>query len=343
VNLTMQLKFLSVVLCLICTPVLAAGELKIAEIGDLPLESGGRLKSATIAYHTAGKLNEDRSNIIVFPTWFTGTSGQLIDYGLIGPGKLADTDRFYVIAIGALANGVSTSPSNSEEQAGTTFPSITIDDMVTSQHMLLTRHLGIEHVHLVMGISMGGMQTFQWIGQYPEFMDKAISIDGSPCATSYDLLQWGAHKQAIDLLQGAGVANDVITDYLATITLLTLWTPSWFVENVAPEDIGKVISESEQSYEQLDANDYRAQLGAMMDHNVFVSDTGGQTTYTDTVKAQVLVIGVASDHMVNPTPGKDLAQQLGARHLEVRSNCGHIGSTGCEAKQVLDEVRAFLE
>jgi len=57
------------------------------------------------------------------------------------------------------------------------------------QHILLTRHLGIEHARVVMGISMGGMQTFQWMGQYPEFMDKAIPIDGSPRMTSYDLLQ----------------------------------------------------------------------------------------------------------------------------------------------------------
>jgi len=60
------------------------------------------------------------------------------------------------------------------------------------------------------------------------------------------------------------------------------------------------------------------------------------------VTADVLVIGVTSDQMVNPVPGKKLAATLGARHLEVRSNCGHIGST-CEGARVIAEVRSFLE
>ena len=80
----------------------------------------------------------------------------------------------------------------------------------------------------------------------------------------------------------------------------------------------------------------------MMGHDVYVPDRAGQPGYLESVAAQVLVIGVPSDHMVNPVPGKKLAASLGARLLEVHSNCGHIGST-CEGEKVKAAVHAFLE
>jgi homoserine O-acetyltransferase len=77
-------------------------------------------------------------------------------------------------------------------------------------------------------------------------------------------------------------------------------------------------------------------------HDVYAADTAGQPGYVESVTADVLVIGVASDHMVNPIPGKKLAATLNARHLEVQSNCGHIGSS-CENTSVIAAVREFLE
>ena len=78
------------------------------------------------------------------------------------------------------------------------FPVFTIRDMVNSQYRLLTENLGINHIRAVMGISMGGMQTFQWIISYHEFMDRAVSIVGSPRLTAYDLLLWRSELSAIE-------------------------------------------------------------------------------------------------------------------------------------------------
>src|SRR5882672_6837784 len=87
---------------------------QFASLGDSKLESGETIKNCRIGYRTFGELNSDKSNVVVFTTWFGGTSEQLA--GGFGPGKLVDTSKYYVIAIDALGNGVSTSPSNSALQ-----------------------------------------------------------------------------------------------------------------------------------------------------------------------------------------------------------------------------------
>ena len=168
---------LTLLVLVIAAPAFGQVEQHFAEIGDLPLESGEILHDVRVGYITAGVLNEDKSNVLLFPTWFGGTAKNLVDFEVIGPGKLADTDRYFVIAFDALANGVSTSPSNSTRQPGAEFPVISTGDMVESQYRLLTEHLGIESAYAVMGISMGGMQTFDWMGRYPNFMEHAIPLD----------------------------------------------------------------------------------------------------------------------------------------------------------------------
>jgi homoserine O-acetyltransferase len=319
----------------------AQPELQLGAIGDLPLVSGETLLDVQLGYRTAGELNADRSNVILFPTWFTGTTGQLFQFEKIGPGLLADTDRFHVIAVDALGNGVSTSPSNSARQPGAAFPGIAIDDMVNAAHALLTKQLGIEHVHAVMGISMGGMQTFQWIAQYPGFMDKAVPIDGSPQMTSYDLALWTTQEDVIETLLEAKVPDDRVTRLASRIGTLSLWTPDWFVANVTPADFPGWMASQEDS-EPMDPRDYLAQLRAMIAHDAYADFGGEGGPYPERIRSAVLVVGVASDHMVNPAPGKALAEAIGARYLHIDSNCGHIGSS-CEAWKVNAVVNAFLD
>jgi homoserine O-acetyltransferase len=218
-----------------------ASEQQFAEIRNLETSSGATIGSCRVGYRVSGTLNDDRSNVIVFPSWFTGSAGSLEQYDLIGPGKLADTDRYYVVAVDALGNGISCSPSNT---AG--IPRISTADMVNSQYRLLTEELGIEHAHAVVGISMGGMQTFRWLAMYPDFMDKAVPIDGSPRMTTFDLVQWQTHKDIIRAMQSSGHENGDIMDVIARVNLLTLYTPDYFVENVDREGLSGMIRESEQ-------------------------------------------------------------------------------------------------
>jgi homoserine acetyltransferase len=184
-----------------------SSELKFGDLGDFKLENGAIIRDCRIAYHTSGKLNDDKSNVVLWPTWFTGSSKQLIP--LAGSDGYVDPSRYFVIFVDALGNGISSSPSNSSVQPRMEFPVFTIRDMVNSQYRLLTENLGINHIHAVMGISMGGMQTFQWIVSYPEFMDKAVAIVGSPRLTAYDMLLWRAEESAIreDKDWNGGVAD----------------------------------------------------------------------------------------------------------------------------------------
>src|SRR5258707_15582187 len=91
-----------------------AQTLQFARLGDFKLESGEVIPDCRIGYRTFGTLNSNQSNVVLFPTWALGTTEQLI--GSIGSNKLVDSTKYYVIAVAALANSVSSSPSNSQLQ-----------------------------------------------------------------------------------------------------------------------------------------------------------------------------------------------------------------------------------
>src|SRR5262249_48826263 len=137
------------------------------KIGDLQLESGEVVKELAISYVTHGTLNAKKSNAILMVTAISGNHHRL-DF-LIGPGKALDTDKYFIVCTDAIGNGLTTSPSNSAAQPHMKFPRFLIRDMVTSQHKLMTEHLGISHVVAVVGPSPGGARTPPWGGGRPAF------------------------------------------------------------------------------------------------------------------------------------------------------------------------------
>ncbi len=107
------------------------------EIGEFKLESNRSILSCRIGYRTYGQLNAEKSNAILFLTWFGGTAQSVEG---TSPWGAIDTTNYQVIIVDALGDGVSSSPSNSKKQSGTDFPLFTIRDMVNSQHELLTKN-----------------------------------------------------------------------------------------------------------------------------------------------------------------------------------------------------------
>ncbi|MBR0698043.1 alpha/beta fold hydrolase [Bradyrhizobium lablabi] len=142
--------------------------------GDLGLESGEAIKDFSISYVTHGTLNAAKSNAILMVTAISGNHHRL-DF-MIGPGKALDTDKYFIVCTDAIANGLSTSPSNSKAQPRMQFPKFTIRDMVESQYRLMKEKLGIDHVVAVVGPSMGGMQVLQWGVSHPDFMDALVAM-----------------------------------------------------------------------------------------------------------------------------------------------------------------------
>jgi homoserine O-acetyltransferase len=341
------LRSLSIVilLCFLSVGPVAAQALKIASLGDFRLENGQTIQDLKIGYRTLGKLNRQRSNAVLFPTWFTGTTKQLV--GFVGPGKLVDRSKYFVVLVDALGDGVSSSPSNSRTQPRMQFPKFNIRDMVKSQHDLVTRVLGIHHLHAVLGISMGGMQTFQWMVSYPGFMDEAIPIVGSPELTSYDLLLWTAELHAIEYAKDWNDGDYTAPpaqamDTVADIHTLNLTTPTYRLEHTAPVGFPAFLADAENStLKSFDANNWVRQLQAMMADDVAAPFGGSMEKAASVVRAKVLVIPSAQDHMVNPHAALNFAKLIHAQVFTLTSDCGHL-AVGCEQSQVNQVVSAFL-
>src|SRR6185369_3689818 len=332
-------------ICVICglSLVALAQQQQFANIGDLKLQNGGVIRNCRIGYRTFGQLNADKSNVVVFTTWAGGTTEQL--QSSIGPGKLVDSTRYFVIAIDALSNGVSSSPSNSRLQPRMKFPKFTLRDTVESQHRLLTEVLHIDRVKAIVGISMGGMQVFQWLVSYPQFMEKAVPIVGSPRLAPYDLLLWQAQIEALmrdrDWNGGNYTRNPArALDFAFGELLLT--TPTDYNRRTTREKVLADLEKARGDAKRFDANDKIRQDQAMMALDVSRDFGGSLERAARAVKAKVLVVVAKFDHVVTPGPASEFASLLGAKLLELESDCGHL-ATACESRRLNEAVAEFLQ
>lgn len=309
------------------------GQLNYAELGACKLASGQQIENCRLGYRTWGALNADRSNAILWPTWFSGNSADI--GGNAGADKMVDPAKWFLIAVDALGDGVSSSPSNSKTQHGTAFPAFTTRDMVDAEYRLAMETLRLKHLHAVMGVSMGAMQTFEWMVNYPGFMDEAIPIVGSTKLTGYDLLLWTAEEDALKndpAWKGGGYGAKPAMGVVQSSHQMNLTTPTNFARSNPPEKFARTDAEyMSKGILPFDANDWLAQLEAMIHHDVAHGGTMDEAARK--VKAKVLVISAAQDHMVNPKPALDFAAMLGAKTMVLESDCGHL-APGCEADKV---------
>jgi homoserine O-acetyltransferase len=307
----------------------AQGAQQFAALGDLKLQGGGVIQDFRLGYRTLGALNAGKSNAILWPSWLGGKSEDLLQF--LGPGKVVDTTNYFVVLVDAIGNGVSSSPSNSSKQPLMKFPVFTIRDMVEAEHRLLTDVLHVSHLRAVMGISMGGMQTFEWAAAYPDFMDLAIPMVGSPQSTSFDKLLWAAEIDAIELdpAWNNGDPTGPLTRGFAVseeIDQMTLTSPAYRVAHTTPKDFDAFLADLKKRA----VGDGGAASNQIRQREAIISlDIPGEVGLTlaesaKKVRARMLVIVSPQDHHVNPAPAQQLAAATGAPVIILDSPCGHI-------------------
>jgi homoserine O-acetyltransferase len=316
-----------------------AGDQQFYEIGDFRLENDAVIRDCRLGFRTYGKLNPQRSNAILYPTWLGGTSG---DIGkLMGPDKLVDTTRYFIIAVDALGNGVSSSPSNSRRQPGEKFPLFNIRDLMRTQYRLVTEKFGLEHLYAIIGGSLGSFQGFEWIVNYPDFISRAVLYVASPQLTSYDLLEICTQIEIIENGWRCRQPEDEIIHSIELITALLARTPDYRVAHTPREHFAEYWESLTIRPAAFPVADRHRQLKAILSHDIAAPFKGSLTAAAEQIKARTLIIVNQRDQIVNCQPALKIAPLIGAETLILDSDCGHL-AIGCEIDTVRLRIADFL-
>jgi homoserine O-acetyltransferase len=319
-------------------------------LGDFPLETGELLRDGSLIWVEHGARNPRGDNTVLV-CCAIGSTHHRLDF-LIGPQRCLDTDRFHVIVIDALGNGLSSSPSNSVHQPAASFPRISIRDMVNSQRRLLEQ-LGIAQLQAVVGASMGGMQALQWAVSYPELVHRVIAM--TPMARTS---RW---SQLVNELGRRALFSDAAcTQPRARADAMRLWVPlAQLIVPSSPQALEDFASES-ALHDWLDEKsswfaqygpdpfDWLAQTRAYDAHDLGgTPGFGGDTAKAlAAIRARTLVLAPELD-VYNPGWSARAATQAipGARFELIPSDRGHQAASGVRAADIawLDaQIGAFL-
>jgi homoserine O-acetyltransferase len=173
-------------------------------IQDFAFRDGSVLPELRMHYRTLGTLQKDPSgratNAVLVMHGTTGNGTNFLNDRfageLFGPGQPLDATRYFIVLVDAIGHGGSSRPS---EGLHARFPRYGYRDMVDADHRLLTEGLGVNHLRLVMGTSMGGMHSWLWGEMYPDFMDALFPLASLPGPISGRNRMW--RKMIIDAIR----------------------------------------------------------------------------------------------------------------------------------------------
>ncbi len=166
-------------------------------VRDFRFHSGEVLPELRLHYTTVGEPTGEPVLVLHGTTGSgTGMLGPAFGGELFGPGQPLDASRYFIILPDAIGTGRSTKPSDGLRAA---FPRYNYNDMVDAQHRLVTEHLGVRRLRLVIGNSMGGMQTWIWAQRYPQMMDVAVPMASLP--TEMSGRNWMMRRLIIDSIR----------------------------------------------------------------------------------------------------------------------------------------------
>lgn len=212
------------------------GDYDLVSIGRVELEEGGVIPDCELAVATFGTLNETKDNAILVTTWFSGTH-QIFRDVYIGAEHALNPEKYFIVVVNQIGNGLSTSPHNAtganESISMSRFPRVRIGDDVVAQEKLLREHYGIETLQLVVGGSMGAQQTYEWMVRFPDKVKRAAPIAGTAQNTPHDMLFAKALVEAIT--SDPGFAGGEYTSNTEVLAGLTRHAGLWAVMGFSTE------------------------------------------------------------------------------------------------------------
>jgi len=294
------------------------------------LEDGGSVEKLTIAYHTYGKLTAEQDNVVWICHALTGDSNAARWWqGLVGPGRLIDTDRLFVVCANMLG-----SCYGSTEISDATGQVVTIRDQVRA-FVRLRKHLQLPRIRLLIGGSMGGQHVLEWAVHEPSVIERIV-----PIATTARHLPWvvalnAAQRMAIEAdstfgsdIPGSGSAGLAAARAMAMILYRT---PLLYSLSQLPEDerISMFPSEQYQRYQgqklvqRFNARSYFV-LTRSMDSHDLGRGRGGAGAALRCIAAQTVSIGIDSD-LLFPEPEQQFIADMipHAQYRRLQSSAGH--------------------
>ncbi len=324
----------------------------------LALERGGTLAPVRVAFNTYGKLNAARDNAVVVCHALTGSSSVGGASGwwpdLVGPGRMLDTERDFVICSNVLGGcygttGPASPDPNSDRDYGPGFPEVTIHDMVRVQKALADR-LGVSRLRAVVGGSMGGMQALEWLRLYPDFVGAGVVIGAPPRHSPWGIIFNHLARMAIqndpDFRAGRYAAQPKGLALARAITTLFFRSPESFQitqgRRPSPVDAARFAMETylehqgEKLLERFDANSYITISRAMDWFDLSTEQLAG-------IAQPVLCVGISSDILYLPSEVREVAETIpNATYWELNSPHGHDAFL-LETEQLGEQVVRFLE
>jgi homoserine O-acetyltransferase len=322
------------------------------------LESGQCLPQLQITYHTYGKLNPEKNNVVWVCHALTANS-DVLDWwkGLFGPTYLFDPEEYFIVCANILGSCYGTTgplcPNPETQQPYYhAFPTITIRDMVRA-HEVLRQHLGFTELHTVIGGSLGGQQAMEWAIQQPDLIRNLILISTnafhSPWGIGFNEAQRMAIRADHTFGQDRPDAGHLGLKAARAMALLSYRHYDTYTKTQGEEDLTKIDNYKASSYQnyqgeklinRFNAYSYFSLTKTMDSHHVG-RHRGSAPEALAGIKARTLVIGISSDVLFPVCEQKYLADHINnAVFVEIDSFYGHDGFL-IETEKLTHLIEAF--
>jgi homoserine O-acetyltransferase len=267
---------------------------------DFKFHTGEIMPELRLHYTTVGEPSGEPV-LILHGTVGSGTGmlSPVFAGELFGPGQPLDAGKYYIILPDAIGAGKSSKPSDGLRAK---FPQYNYDDMVEAQYRLVKEGLGIRHLRLIIGNSMGGMQTWMWGGKYPDYMDALVPMASQ--SSEMSSRNWMMRRMLIDAIRNDPAWNN--GDYTAQPPTLRAAAVFFGIvsnggtqayQKLAPtrEAADKLLDDRLAAPFTADANDYLYQWNSSRDYNA--------SPGLERIQAALLAINSADDERNPPETG----------------------------------------